>query len=110
MNLQEHIRKVLRETVNESTFFLRRVDMRLMKKEFFETLNFVTDMFLKRRYAGIDFTFEEFKRRVINYLMDDYHDVLSNGGSKDFPYDEVYEFLSDHFHDKIEDRYDSLFS
>ena len=110
MNLQEQIRRVLRETVNESTFFRRRVDMRLMEKEFFETLNFVTDMFLKRHYVGIDFTFEEFKRRVINYLMDDYHDVLSNGGSKDFPYDEVYEFLSNHFHDKIKDRYDSLFA
>ena len=110
MNLQEHIRRILREMVNESTFFLRRVDLHLMEKEFYETLNFASSMFLKRHYAGIDFTFEEFKRRVINYLMDDYHDVLSNGGSKDFPYDEVYEFLSDHFHDKIEDRYDSLFS
>jgi hypothetical protein len=109
MNLHKHIRKVLRETVNESTFFRRRVDLRLMEKEFYETLNFATDMFLKRRYAGIDFTFEEFKRRVIDYLMDDYHDMLSNGGSKDFPYDEVYEYLSDHFHDKIEDRYNSLF-
>ena len=59
MNLQEHIRKVLRETVNESLFFRRRVDMRLMEKEFFETLNFATDMFFKRRYAGIDFTFKD---------------------------------------------------
>ena len=110
MNLQEHIRKVLIETVNESLFFRRRADMRLMEKEFYENLNFATDMFLKRRYAGIDFTFEDFKERVIDYLMDGYHNELSDGGSKDFPYDEVYEFLSDHFHDKIEDRYDSLFS
>jgi hypothetical protein len=109
MNLQEQIRTILREMVNESTFFLRRVDLHLMEKEFYETLNFASSMFLKRHYVGIDFTFEEFKRRVINYLMDDYHDVLSNGGSKDFPYDEVYEFLSDYFHDKIKDRYNSLF-
>ena len=110
MNLHKHIRKVLRETVNESTFFRRRVDLRLFEKEFYDTLNFATDMFLKRSNVGMDFTFEEFKRSVINYLMDDYHDVLSNGGSKDFPYDEVYEFLSNHFHDKIKDRYDSLFA
>jgi hypothetical protein len=109
MNLQEQIRKVLRETVNESTFFRRRVDMRLMEKEFYETLNFATDIFLKRYNVGMNFTFKDFKGRVIDYLMDDYHDVLSNGGSKDFPYDEVYEFLSDYFHDKIKDRYDSLF-
>jgi hypothetical protein len=80
-----------------------------MEKEFYETLNFATDMFLKRRNVGINFTFEGFKKRVIDYLMDDYHDMLSNGGSKDFPYDEVYEFLSNHFHDKIKDRYNSLF-
>jgi hypothetical protein len=109
MNLKKHIRKVLIETVNESLFFRRRVDMRLMEKEFFETLNFATDMFLKRRYAGIDFTFKDFKERVIDYLMDGYHSELSDGGLNDFPYDEVYEFLSDHFHDKIKDRYDSLF-
>jgi hypothetical protein len=109
MNLQKHIRRVLIETVNESLFFRRRANMRLMEKEFYENLNFATDMFLKRRYAGINFTFKDFKGRVIDYLMDDYHDVLSNGGSKDFPYDEVYEFLSDHFHRKIKDRYDSLF-
>jgi hypothetical protein len=109
MNLQEHIRKVLIETVNESLFFRRRVDMRLMEKEFFETLNFATDMFLKRRYAGIDFTFKDFKERVIDYLMDGYHSELSDGGLNDFPYDEVYEFLSDHFHRKIKDRYDSIF-
>jgi hypothetical protein len=95
--------------INESTFFRRRVDLRLMEKEFYETLNFATDMFLKRRNVGINFTFEGFKKRVIDYLMDDYHDMLSNGGSKDFPYDEVYEFLSNHFHDKIKERYYSLF-
>jgi hypothetical protein len=109
MNLQKHIRKVLRETVNESTFFRRRVDMRLMEKEFYEILNYTTGMFLKRRDAGMDFTFEDFKSRVIDYLMDGYHNELSNGGSNDFPYDEIYEFLSEHFHDKIEDRYNSLF-
>ena len=110
MNLQEHIRKVLIETVNESLFFRRRVDMRLMEKEFYETLNYVTDSFIYKLKKGIKFDFDTFKRRVINNLMDDYHNDLSDGGSKDFPYDEVYEFLSDHFHDKIEDRYDSLFS
>jgi hypothetical protein len=97
------------EELNESTFFRRRVDMRLMEKEFFETLNFATDMFFKRRYAGIDFTFKDFKERVIDYLMDGYHSELSDGGLNDFPYDEVYEFLSNHFHDKIKDRYNSLF-
>ena len=102
------MKELIRAILKESTFFRRRIDMRLMEKEFFETLNFATDMFLKRSYVGIDFTFKEFKRRVIDFLMDDYHDVLSNGGSNDFPYDEVYDFLSNHFHDKIKERYDLI--
>ena len=110
MNLQEHIRRILRETVNESTFFRRRVDSRLMEKEFYETLNYVTDIFLRKRDYGQDIDFNMFKNRSVTALMDDYHDVLSNGGSKDFPYDEVYEFFSNHFHDKIKDRYNSLFA
>jgi hypothetical protein len=110
MNLQEQIRRILRETVNESTFFRRRVDMRLMEKEFFETLTYVSNGFIYKLEKGISFDFDVFKRRVISNLMDDYHNELSDGGSKDFPYDEVYEFLSNHFHDKIKDRYDSLFA
>jgi hypothetical protein len=109
MNLHKHIRKVLRETVNESTFFRRRVDTRLVEKEFFENLNYVTDAFITKLKKGISFDFDTFKRRVINNLMDDYHNELSDGGLNDFPYDEIYEFLSDHFHRKIKDRYDSLF-
>ena len=105
MNIKESIRRILRE----STFFLRRIDMSLMEKEFFETLNYATDIFLRRYDNNQPFDFKTFKRRVIDYLMDDYHDELSNGGSKDFPYDEVYGYLSNHFHDKIKDRYDTHF-
>jgi hypothetical protein len=97
------------ETLNESTFFRRRVDMRLMEKEFFETLNYVTDSFIYKLKKGIKFDFDTFKRRVINNLMDDYHDELSNGGQYDFPYDGIHKFLSNHFHDKIKDRYDLVF-
>ena len=104
MNLQESIRRILRE----STFFRRRIDMRLMEKEFFETLNYVTDIFLRKRDYGQAIDFDMFKKRTITSLMDDYHNELSDGGLNDFPYDEVYDFLSNHFHDKIKERYDLI--
>jgi len=97
------------EFINESTFFRRRVDMGLIDKEFFENLNYVTSIFLKRYNEGKRFDIFQFKTRVLNYLMDNYHGELSNGGLNDFPYDEVYEYLSNHFHDKIKDRYDTFF-
>ena len=109
MNIQENIRRILREEINESLFFRRRVDMDLLNKRAFENLNDATDTFLKRYNQGKKFKFSQFKSVVIDYIMDSYHNELSNGGSKDFPYDEVYEYLSKYYHDKIKDRYELMF-
>jgi len=109
MNLQENIKRILREELNESLFFRRRVDMDLLNKRAFENLNDATETFLKRYNQGKKFKFFQFKSLVIDYLMDDYHNELSKGGSKDFPYDEVYEYLSKYYHDKIKDRYELMF-
>ena len=109
MNQQENIRRILREMVNESTFFRRRVDMRLMEKEFFENLNIITDVYLRKYIDGINFNFETFENHVIDYFMDGYYNELTNDGENDYPFDEVYEFLSNHFHDKIKERYDLMF-
>ena len=109
MNLQENIRRILREEVNESTFFRRRVDMSLMEKEFFDILNILTDIYLSKYNHGIDFNFETFEDHVIHYFMDGYYNDLTNGGENDYPEDEVYEFLLNHFHKKIKDRYDTYF-
>jgi len=95
--------------LNESTFFLRRVDTRLMEKEFFENLNIITDVYLRKYIDGIDFNFETFEAHVIDYFMDGYYNDLTNGGENDYPHDEVHEFLLNHFHDKIKDRYNLMF-
>ena len=109
MNLQESIRRILREEVNESTFFIRRVDMSLMDKEFFENLNIITDVYLRKYIDGIDFNFETFEDHVIHYFMDSYYNDLTNGGENDYPVDEVHEFLLNYFHKKIKDRYETFF-
>lgn len=107
--MKEHIRKVLKEEINESTFFRRRVDMDLFEKEFYENLNYAIGITLSLRDQGKTTTFSKFKRRVIDYLMDNYHGELSNWGSEEYPYDEVYNFLSDYFHNKIKKKYDEVF-
>ena len=108
-NLQESIRRILREEVNESTFFIRRVDMGLINKEFFENLNLITSLYLRKYIDGIDFNFETFEDHVIHYFMDGYYNDLTNGGENDYPVDEVYGYLSNHFHKKIKDIYDTHF-
>ena len=102
------MKELIRNILNESTFFRRRVDMRLVEKEFYENLNYATDGFISKLKKGISFDFDVFKRIVMHNLMDDYHNDLSDGGLNDFPYDEVYDFLLNLFHDKIKDRYDLI--
>ena len=107
MNLQEHIKKVLSEPINESTFFRRRVDMSTIDKKFFTNLNIVTDKYLKKHNGYCNFNV--FRTTVISYLIDDYRDNLSDEDYDNFPYDEVYDFLLKHFYDKIKDRYVEVF-
>ena len=107
MTLQESIRKVLKEELNESTYLRRRVDMSTIDKKFFTNLNIVTDKYLKRHDGYC--SFNVFRTTVISYLIDDYRDNLSDQDYDNLPYDEVYEYLSNHFHDKIKDRYDEVF-
>ena len=102
------MKELIRNILRESTFFRRRVDTRLVEKEFYENLNRVTDGFISKLKKGIRFDFDVFKRIVMHNLMDDYHNDLSDGGLNDFPYDEVYDFLLNLFHDKIKDRYDLI--
>ena len=107
--LKESIRKVLREELNESTYFRRRVDMSTIDEEFYKNLNIVTDRFLMLSSGKQSYSFNEFRTTVISYLIDDYRDNLSDQDYDNLPYDEVYEYLSNHFHDKIKDRYDEVF-
>jgi hypothetical protein len=50
---------------------------------------------------------EDLKHYVISIMMDGLHGELSNWGSTDFPYDEIYNFLKDRYSDEIEE-YDHL--
>ena len=106
-SLQETIRKVLKEELNESTYLRRRVDMSSLDKKFFTNLNIVTDKYLKRHDGYC--SFNVFRTTVISYLIDDYHDNLSDDDYDNFPYDEVYNFLLNLFYDKIKDRYVEVF-
>jgi hypothetical protein len=106
-NQQESIRRILREPVNESTFFRRRVDMSTIDKKFLTNLNIVTDKYL-RKHNGYC-SFNVFRTTVISYLIDDYRDNLSDEDYDNFPYDEVYDFLLKHFYNKIKDRYVEVF-
>jgi hypothetical protein len=107
--LKESIRKVLKEELNESTYLRRRADMSTIDKKFFTNLNIVTDKYLRKHNNGQYCSFNVFRTTVISYLIDDYRDNLSDEDYDNFPGEEVYNFLLNHFYDKIKDRYDTFF-
>ena len=102
MNLQEHIRKVLRENNGQSKFFHRRVDLNEVKKllsvyaqqTFYETESFG------------QFKYELTLRAVESIMFDDYE-----MGWEDLPEQEEIEFVtevSDMFEDIIIDLYKDI--
>ena len=107
--IKESIRKVLKEELNESTYLRRRADMSTIDKKFFTNLNIVTDKYLRKHNNGQYCSFNVFRTTVISYLIDDYRDNLSDEDYDNFPGEEVYNFLLNHFYDKIKDRYDTFF-
>ena len=94
--------------INESSFLRRRVDINFLDAEFIDTLNYVSDIFLRELRNGDDIVFDDFKRRVINGIIDTYHGELSNWGENEFPYDEIYNFILDRYLPKIKSRYDRI--
>ena len=107
--LKESIRRILKEELNESTYLRRRVAMSSLDEEFYENLDIVTDRFLKLHSRKQSYSFKDFKDAILGYIIEDFHYELTNNRFDDYPYGEVYEFLSNHYHDKIKDRYVEVF-
>ena len=96
--------------INESSFLRRRVDVSTLDNDILDNLNYVTDIFLRGLKYGNRMEFDEFKRRIISDVIDDYHGDLSNWGQNEFPYDEIYNFLLERYLPKIESRYNWITS
>ena len=96
--------------INESSFLRRRVDVSTLDNDILDNLNYVTDIFLRGLKYGNRMEFDEFKRRIISGIIDDYHGDLSDWGQNEFPYDEIYNFLLERYLPKIESRYNWIIS
>lgn len=76
--------------------------MSRLNEEFNEALNYtMTQM-------GIISTLDKFKAIVINVMMDQLHGNLSNWGDNEFPYQEIYDFLTDAYSEKMTKAYDYM--
>ena len=110
MNLQENIRRILREETKHLNMILRRIDIDELEKEFNESLKYISKLFVNNyKSSPSKLSKNEFTRMVLfdlihgtrlrHYFPEDvewYHDVIKS--------------LQEHYEDRIEFRYKKLIS
>ena len=119
-NLQESIRRILREETINLTTILRRVSIDDLEREFEESLDITSNWFfrfiekngdiinLDGRY---DLTINRFINVTISNMMDGIHHDLYSTLPEDVQwYEDVKETLKDYYKDRIKFRYEKLIS
>lgn len=102
MNLKYYIQKILHEEITlESTHLRRRFGQKRLDQEFLKAIDYAYKSPYK--FESLD----DLKHYVISIMIDGIHGELSNWGTTDFPYDEIYNFLNNEYSDEIEE-YDHL--
>jgi hypothetical protein len=112
MNLQENIRRILREDTVNFTMILRRVPIDDLEREFEESLDMSSNM-LRNKYnnSGEILSLERFIDVTISILIDGIHYELYSTLPEDIQwYDEVNKILKKYYKEKIENRYKKLIS
>ena len=101
MNLQESIRRILREETKELNMILRRIRINELEEEFRYSLNYVSKLFKKNKTNR-----HQFKKMIIT-------DLISNLQLRHrFPYypefSKFYVTLEKFFKNEIDSKFDSL--
>ena len=112
MNLQESIRRILREEIGLNTIIRRRVLYDDLEREFEESLEMSSNM-LRNKYknSGEILSLERFIDVTTSILMDGIHyDIHITMPNEYQWYDEVVENLKNYFRNRIVNRYRKLIS
>lgn len=113
MNLQESIRRVLKEETDYFRMIRRRVPQDDLEREFEESLDMASDNFsyfmFKNRGEVMDL--KNFTDITTSILIDGIHHELYSSIPNEYEwYDKVKETLKDFYKDRIEVRYRKLIS
>ena len=112
MNLQESIRRIIREETKLNPMILRRVRRDDLEREFEESLDSATNsVFHLIRNGGGIMVLDRFKYITVSRLIDGIHyEIYSTTPEDSVWYDEVFNSLKDYYTDRIEVRYEKLMS
>ena len=112
MNLQESIRKVLREETINLTTILRRIPLDDLEREFEESLDMASDnLFYRIRNGKGVMDLKSFIEVTTSILIDGIHSELYNTLPEDVQwYQDVQESLKKYYRDRIKFTYKRLIS
>ncbi len=112
MNLQESIRRILREETKINTFIRRRVPIDDLEREFSESLEMSSNMLRNtNKEGGGVMSLNRFTDITISILIDWIYYELYSTMPDDYQwYDEVQENLKEYYRGRIEDKYRKLMS
>jgi hypothetical protein len=112
MNLQESIRRILREETELPLYIRRRVLYDELEREFSESLDMSSNMLRNtNKDDGSIMSLNRFIDVTISILMDGIHYELYSKMPEDSEwYGEVVESLKDYYKDRIKSRYKKLVS
>ena len=110
MNLQESIRRILREENSLLPIIRRRVPQGVLDKEFSESLESASSMFLYVNKTYDDaMTLVRFINVVVSMMIDGiHHELHSTTSAYSKWYDDVYNSLKGYYKDKIETKHNQL--
>ena len=112
MNLQESIRRILREESKPILMIRRRVPYNDLEREFSESLDMSSNMLRNtNKKDGSIMSLNRFINVTVSILMDGIHYELYSTMPEDSQwYGEAIESLKDYYKDRIKSRYKKLVS
>ena len=103
MNLQQTIRRILREELSPRV--KRRIDPDEMEKEFLESFDYAYDLTKRRKVLSTHFL-DELIYTTISMMMDGFHWRFTSTLPEDeFWYDDIHTELENHYRDRITQMY-----
>ena len=105
MNLQENIRRILREESEIPIYIKRRLS--IIDKDF-ENLLHIYKKFKDEDPNFPNFSFEEFKESILTNVINKFIDYHINGFHDQYSHKEFVNFIFDRYQERLENEFDEF--
>ena len=104
MNLQENIRRILREETEIPTYIKRRLTLDF-EKTFRKSLIRTVKLYKESKGKWYQLTFDSFRRNVVNNMM---QNISSDTITLEVGRGRLHDFLEEYYNDRILDKFNEL--